>query len=325
MADAPRFYIFHGEDDLAIDAQLEKMRQAMGDEGDMNTSEFSGESASVPEIVNAVTSLPFLAEKRLVIVRGLITHITRRGAGETGKKAVAALLGALAQLPDFSRLVLLERETLEQDKNSFMKGLAKAQIPHGYVKVFSVPKDMSRWLVMRAQAEYDVAIDPQAAAALAEVIGDDLRRADNELLKLVSYVDGARTITEADVAALTPYVPEADIFKMVDAVAEGRGEYALKLMYRLLADERDKDSGAIRLFSMIVRQFRNLIVLKEGGTLRLPSFVLQNLRRQAKAFSMEELEAIYQRLHETDVQIKTGAVRAPLALDLLVSQLAVKR
>ena len=75
---------------------------------------------------------------------------------------------------------------------------------------------------------------------MAAVIGSDLRAADSECIKLVTYVGLDRTITEADVHTLTPYVSETDIFKIVDAMGRGDGKVALRLIYRLLEDPKEE-------------------------------------------------------------------------------------
>lgn len=324
---ANTFYLFHGDDDIAIDEAVNALRAQMGDNGDLNTSEFDGQTASVAQIIGAVTSVPFLADKRLVIVRDLAAWITRKGAGATGKQAVEQLAEAVHTLPDYARLVLVERQALT-DKNAVV--LLASQAEGGYVRAYSVPKDTTGWIVQRARDTYGVEIDNRAAVALAAVTGTDLRRADNELVKLASFVEEGHSITEEDVAALTPYVPEANIFKMVDALVEGRGELALALLHRLMAE---KDQDPLRLFGMIARQFRLLILAREhldaGGTpgsvagaIGERPFVAQNAARQARAFDMAQLERIYRDLLDKDLAIKTGAIKAELALDLFVASLA---
>lgn len=324
---ATTFYVFHGDDDLGIGEAVEKLRAGMGDNGDLNTTEFEGKDASVPEIINAAMSYPFLSDKRLVIVRGLLAWITRKGAGNTGKEAVAVLESELPTLPEHARLVMVERERLS-DKNPIVK-LAETH-DNGFAKVFAAPKDTTGWILKRAKSEYGVEIDHRAASALAAVTGDDLRRADNELLKLACYVDDDAPITEADVAALTPYVPEANIFKMVDAIAEGHSQVALGLLHRLMAD---KNQDPFSLYGMIIRQFRLLLLAKEhleagGGPGGIASaagvrpFVAQNLARQSRGFDVAKLEDIYRNLHETDLKMKTGRIKPELALDLLIASLA---
>jgi DNA polymerase III delta subunit len=184
---AATFYVLHGDDELRLQAEIRRLRAQLGDEAGLNISEFDGESASVPEIVNAVSSVPFLADRRLVIVRGLLAHITRKGAGETGKQAVERLLAALPTLPDWARLVLVERGTLPEN-NRFVR-LAHEH-PTGFVRAFIVPADTTDWIVRRAADEYGAEIERAAARALAQITGKDLPRADNELVKLACYVNG---------------------------------------------------------------------------------------------------------------------------------------
>lgn len=319
----PTFYIFHGSDDLSLQEAVDKLRR---EADDLNTSEFEGPNTSVPEIINAVSSYPFLSDKRLVIVKGMLEWITRKGAGETGKKAVERLLEGLPQLPDYARLVFVERTTL--NANDKLVKLAQSA-PNGYVKDFSMPNDLSQWIIQRAK-QYDAEIAPRAAFALAEVVSGDLRRADNELFKLVNYVEPGQAILEEDVAALTPYVAEANIFKMTDALGMGNGRAALQLMHRLL---QEKENDAFSLFGMITRQFRLLLLAKEhlttpgggvntlAGAIKVAPFVAKNLAQQSRAFTLPQLEQIYHLLLEYDFKMKTGQLKPDLALDLLVSSL----
>lgn len=329
MSDSTKtFYIFHGDDALTRDEAVAKMRASMGtDSGanaDLNTSEHEGETVTVPEVINAVSSYPFLSDKRLVIVKGLLAHLTRKGAGAAGKQGMEYLLGALPTLPPYARLVLVERETLS-DKDKIVR--LAAEHPNGFVKAFQAPKDLSAWIRKRVVSEYQADIDHRAAAALAELVGDDLLRADSEIDKLVHYVEAARPITEADVAALTPYVPEASIFTMVDALANGQGAQALALMHRLM---REKDNDAFSLMGMIIRQFRLLLLAKEhlttggspgsiAGALSVAPYTAQKLAQQSRTFSVTQLEHILRALADYDLKMKTGRIDQDLALDLFVA------
>ncbi|MEQ8676003.1 MAG: DNA polymerase III subunit delta [Aggregatilineales bacterium] len=320
------FYIFHGDDGLSITEAVKKLRTQMGTDSnaELNISEFDGTSASVPEIINAVSSYPFLADKRMALVKGLLTHITRKGAGETGKRALQQLAESLPTLPEYARLILIEQQNIP-DNNAAMK--VALSDPHGYVKKFTTPKDITRWIKQRAETDYNVQIDNRAVSALAAVVGNDMRLADNELVKLASYVEQDVPISEADVATLTPYVPEANIFKMVDAIAEGRGQLALELLHRLLSD---KNQNPFSIFSMITRQFRLLLLAKEhlitggapgsiAGAIGVSAFVAQNLARQSRAFDVPELERIYRALQDYDFRMKIGGIKPDLALDLFIA------
>jgi DNA polymerase-3 subunit delta len=185
----------------------------------------------------------------------------------------------------------------------------------------------------RVQTEYEAQIEPQAAAALASVIGTDLRAADNELVKLVSYVDGERAISEKDVATLTAYVADANVFDMVDALATGNGHVAISLMHHSL--EQDPSDPGFRLFSLIARQFRLLLLAREyldtGGSsnnnaiakvLGIHPYPAGKVAVQSRRFTLPQLEKIYRRVQQYDVEMKTGIIKPRLALELLIASLS---
>lgn len=330
MPISPTFYIFHGDDDLRIEEEVARLLDRFGDDPNagLNTAEFDGTVTPVTEILGAAMAYPFLSDKRLVIVKGLLSHISRKGAGESSKKAVQMLLDQLPELPDWTRLILIEREKLPDGNKILQK--AREGGGNGFEKVCMVPSNSTAWIKERAKG-YGVQIDSKAADALASVTGTDLRRADNELIKLISYVNGERPISEEDVMRLTPYVAEASLFEMVDAMAEGRANVAAALAHRLLNQQEDIFS----LFGMITRQFRLLLLAKEhlasGGSrenseiariIGAHPFVAGKMAQQSRRFTMAQLEQIYRSLHDYDVRMKTGRIEPELALDLLIMGLA---
>jgi DNA polymerase III subunit delta len=324
---APTFYVLHGPDNFSCRAQIHAMRAQMGDPSlaELNTSVIDGKNATAADVLSAAGAMPFLGDKRLVIVEGMLSWLARKGAGKAGKAQMDLLVEGLGQLPPHARVVFVESDTLTE-RHPVLK-LAKTD-PGGYHKLFDPPRDATRWIVNQAREEYQAEIEPRAAAALAALIEKDLRAADSELAKLAAYVDGERPINEADVALLTPYVAEADVFEMVDALGRRDGAAAARLLHRLL----DNDDP-LRLFGMIVRQFRLLILAREylneggvpgqmGAAIGVHPYVAEKLTRQVRAFSLDQLEMIYHFLLETDIGIKTGKVDDVLALDLLVAGVA---
>jgi DNA polymerase-3 subunit delta len=323
----PSYYVLHGDDDLRIEEEAGKLRARMGttDLAKMNCDQFDGETAGISEILGAAMALPFLHDKRFVQVKGLLTHITRKGAGETGKKAVAQLERSLPELPPTTRLVFIEAAKLA-DSHRIVKLARESE--NGFEKAYLLPSDSSAWIVARAR-HYDAVIEPRAAAALASIVGSDLRRADSELFKLAAYVGADRAIGEDDLSVLTPYVSEASVFSMVDALAEGKGSTAMKLALTLVNTPDDFFS----LYGMIIRQFRLLIMAKEhlsaGGSrdslpdvLGVSAYPAGKVATQSRAFDLPTLERIYRTLADLDVQVKTGRTDTETALTLLIAGLA---
>lgn len=323
----PTFYVLHGSDEFSLRQQVQTLRAAMGDPAtaEMNTSVLEGKNASAAQVLSAARAMPFLSDKRLVIVEGLLSWLSRKGAGKTGKAELEELAGGLEDLPPHARIVFVETDTLS-DKNPIV--VAAKTLPGGFHKLFGPPPNVPAWIRGHAREVYDAEIDTQAASALAAVIDNDLRAADNEIAKLATYVNGERPVTVADLKLLTTYSAEPDVFEMVDAIGRRDGETAVRLMHRLL-----KQDEPLRLFGMIVRQFRLLILAREhlnaGGApgglsqaIGVHPFVAKKLAEQVRAFSMEQLEAIYRHLLDTDLGIKTGKVDGSLALDLLIAGIA---
>jgi DNA polymerase-3 subunit delta len=268
------------------------------------------------EVIVTVSAYPFLADKRLVIVDGLLSRLKTDD--------LKALAEELAHLPEFARVVFNEPETLK--KNNPVLKLAQEH-DSGFEKAFTAPANTTQWIVRHAREHHGVDIKPNAAAALASVIDKDLLAADSELAKLAAYVNYERPIEELDVAALTPYVAEANIFEMVDAIGRQDGKTALTIAELLLAE----GSEPLSLFGMINRQFRLLILAREhldsGGTfdttgkaIGVHDFVGKKVAGQARTFpSQQMIEAIYKKLVEYDYQVKTGQMSDKMALEIFIA------
>ncbi len=322
----PTFYVFHGTDEFTRAETLANFKSKLGppDTVDLNTTYLNGRSLTLPELHHACDAIPFLAEKRLVIVEGLLTR------SPTRREDLTALADYLTRLPETTRLVFIEEKPLPA-RHPILQ-LAK-ETKRGYVKRFDPPdaKALPGWIKERTR-KHGGEIEPQAAHQLAAAVGTDLRLLDQEILKLVTYTGGERSITKEDVDVLVPYAQEAVVFDMVDALGRRDGRTAAQTLHRLL----DAGEHPLGLLAMIVRQFRLLIQvkeLKEAGatvqdiarTLKLHPYPARKLYSQVNHFTAEQLEKIYRHLLDTDVAIKTGEIEPETALDLLVAGLSAQK
>jgi DNA polymerase-3 subunit delta len=322
------FYVFHGEDEFSRAEALAEMKAKMGDPSlvSLNTTLLDGRKVTLAELIHTCDAVPFLGERRLVIVEGLLTRLEPPKGKESTQEAgafIEELQEVLGRLPESTRLVFLEPRSLRKG-NPILKLAQKEK--RGYAKEFKPPRrgDLNRWITQRVKSKGGDILPP-AVTGLAAFVGNDLRLLDQEIEKLITYVGGERPITEKDVRLLVSYVQEANIFQMVDALGHRNGQRALTLLHELL----DGGQPPPYLLAMITRQFRILMQVKElsqGGAspgeiraqLGLHRFVVDKGLEQARNFSMSQLEAIYRRLLETDTAIKTGRAEATLALDLLI-------
>ena len=334
------FYVLHGDNELERSERVADFKQKVGDASirDLNVTTLDGRKVTLGELQHAAETIPFLADKRLVIVEGLLTRLAGRkakgdGADEsttsgTTKEFLSGLLDYLPRLPETTRLVFVEAQSLKETQPVLKLAL---QQKGKTVLEFKQPNanELPRWITERAK-KHGGAFDGKASARLASLIGGDLRRLDQEIIKLTTYVNTQRPVTEKDVMLLVTDASTSSIFDMVDALGKRDGQRAVHELHHLL----DQGENPLGLLAMIVRQFRLLIQAKElqqrnatpeeiARQLSVHPFVAKKIGEQARAFrDLAQLEMIYHRLLDIDVEIKTGQTADVLALDLLVAGLA---
>lgn len=326
MEDAkPTFYVFHGADELTRAETLSGMRQRLGppDVADLNTIWLDGSRLTIGELRQACQAAPFLADRRLVIVTGLLSRLGRE---ERSADLQAELLDLLARLPDTSRLVLVEEQSLPPGHP--VLELAQTH-ERGFAYHFELPPEerLPGWIIKRAR-HHGGRIQATAAAHLARVIGPTMRLLDQEIRKLVTYAGPEAEVGLEEVRRLVPYGQEAVIFDLVDALGRRDGPAAASILRRLV----DADEKPLRILAMIVDHFRLLIQIQElrqaghdaaaiGNLLGSHPYRTRKLYAQVPRFTAPQLESAYRHLLTTDAQIKTGELAPDVALDLLITTL----
>ncbi|MBU0493666.1 MAG: DNA polymerase III subunit delta [Chloroflexi bacterium] len=313
-------YLFHGPDEYSIQQAVVALKAQLGDADlvTLNTTVLDGRRTSLAEVVAAADALPFLAEHRLVIVERLLAQVVGN------KEASEQLAAYLARVPASTVLVLIE-DKLDR-RASITRHILQLPKEQAQVRAFAMMDQRALVDWVRQQVSQGAGrIDGAAASLLAELVGTDLRLLGQEIAKLLDYVGGMRPITRADVQALCSYTPNARVFDMVDALGQRDGQTALSLLHRLL----DEGQAELYLLSMITRQFRILVSIKDleqrrasagdmGARLGMPPFVVNKGRQQARNFDAAHLARIYRQLVDIDTATKTGQMDPALALDLFV-------
>ena len=333
----PIVYILRGDDSEAVKGHIRTFYQSLGepDLADMNTTRLEGRFTKLNDLKEAALSLPFLTERRLVIVEDALVPYT----GKEKLKERQQLLDLLDALPPSTGLVLILADTKKfrkgrwqwetfHERHWLMQWVAQAG-KRAYVEDCLLPtqKEMRDWIFHKA-AEFGGRFTRPAADTLAEFVGNNTQRAAQEILKLLTYVNFTRPVDDDDVRRLTEQDRQSDIFALVDAMGNKDAKTAL-MMFHLLLEEMD--SG--QLFGMIVRQFRLILQAREisdqGGNandvakiLGQPNFVAQKISAQARKFTLSELEQIYHQLLKIDVDEKTGGMPWDVAMDILITKLA---
>lgn len=338
MADTkPVVYILRGDDREGIESLVDDFIARLGapDMAGMNTTRLEGASTTLNDLRSAALAMPFLTERRLVIVEDALASL--RGRGKSADQR--AFLELLNSLPQTTALVLItpdsrkyRRGTYQWEKlkdSHWLVTWVNMHKSRGLILDCALPTDAEMVQWTRAKAvELGGEFSTIAASTLVDYVGNNTQRAAQEIEKLLTYVGFQRPVDDDDVRRLTAQEHQADIFDMVDAIGGRDGETALKTLHILL-----EESDVLQLFGMIVRQFRLLLQAREiidangsqddiARTLKQHPYVAQKIAGQAKRFDLPALEEIYHQLLKIDVDGKTGGMDAGLALDVLIARLA---
>ncbi len=309
--------LLYGADELARDEEVAARKASIHDDfGDMNLTVIEGRKITRNALAIACEAVPFLSDRRLVVVEGMLKMLK---AG----KARDEIQAYLPTVPPTTDLVFVEGDDFDKRSSVFTYLKKSAEVREFQPRQGA---DLQRWLHQRVRA-LGVNISPDASAMLVEYVGSDSRGLVNELNKLAAYVGEAGTIGVQDIQLLVPDDGETSVFEFVDVLASRQAGPALKLLHSLL----DDGQAALYLLFMIGRQVRILIAIAEyqgqrmspdqiASTIGQKPFVVRKAIGQAARFDRATLLELHDRMVQLDHWSKTGRIEPEAALDVLVME-----
>jgi DNA polymerase-3 subunit delta len=321
-------------DDFRLHEAYRALRVELDTDGmlELNTVNLAARGLTPHELISHITTVPFLANARLVVVEGLL-GVLGSSRGVTAEWQL--LLDALQLLPETNHLLLLEPARTRDERTVLARSpLLRALQALVEVETQSFEalrlggrggNEVAAWLLERA-GRCGIVLEPSAAERLSELLGTDLWALSNELEKLAQYATG-RTIGVDDVELLTTASRDQDIFAIIDDAVEGRAAPALLRLRRLL---EVGSGGPARVQSLIARQLRNLIraseLLEQGASHEeigratgvTHPFPLRRLIDQASVLGRTAAERGLRSVEAADHAVKTGRYPDVLALEILL-------
>lgn len=305
-------YLLCGAQPFMIDAVIGALRAAVDADrhGGFACETFHGSETTGEKVRSAAREVPMLVPRRLVVVREL-DALVKRSAD------LDALLAYLDR-PSPTTILAMTAEAFD-----LRTRLARRVEEIGAVlrveKVTSA--NLSRFVVQHAGA-LGGSISAGGAAALAELVGDDLAVVHDSLCKLVLYVGEGRTIEAADVAAVIAPSRQHGVFELVDAFARRDAGAALALCTSLL----EQGEAPLRLLALLARQIRLIAYAKtDADHPRLASlhpFVRRKTTEQADRFTLRGLVRAVAAVHEADVALKSSRRKPERIFEWLVIEVA---
>ena len=304
-------YLLYGEEAFLRKQYKERLKKALSpDEDSMNYSYYEGKDISVGEVIDLAETMPFLADRRTIIVENSPFF---KSEGEK----IAEYLNSI---PDTTYFVFVEENVDKRSK--LYKSIAKNGC---VVEVNGIPEDKLITWILGMLKKDNKKITQNTMHYLLEKIGTDMENIRQEVEKLICYCGDRDVITNEDVDAVCVTQINNQIFEMLDAMANKKQKTALQLYYNLLALKEPP----MRILFLIGRQFNLLLqarLLKQKGygdrviaeKIGVPPFAATKYLNQASKFKLADLKQAVAECVEADEAVKNGSRNDRLSVELLI-------
>jgi DNA polymerase III subunit delta len=225
----PIYALVGDEDFLKRHARERIISLALGDEDpSFAVSVYAGDRLDFSTARNELETLPFLAPCRVVIVENADAFVTDNRQALENYAAKPSSVGVL----------VLDVKTFPDNTK-----LAKA-LPDAAKIVCKTPPaykihELKPWLTEWARTAHKKKLAPDAAELLLDRIGSSMGLLDQELGKLAVAVGEKPEIAADDVDRMVGRSKAADVFRILDAIGEGKPGEALSVLEELFAEGED--------------------------------------------------------------------------------------
>jgi DNA polymerase-3 subunit delta len=272
-------------------------------------------------ILEEAGTLPFLVPRKIVIVRDSVLFASGKESSRIEHRP-ELLLGYMDQPSETTVLIFV----VNHEKLDERKKLVKTAKTKDYVVGFTSlqPEELLQWLLKRVTNQGRT-MDKMTGEELLRRVGTDMQALAAEVDKLCLHAGLEGVVTTEAVISLVPMATEQNVFKLTEELAALRTAEAITLYYDLLKQREEP----IKLMALIVRQFRNMLYIKElssqgyspqqmASQIGLHPYAVKITSEQARKFSAERLGVLLSELADLDYAMKTGRVEKALGLELFL-------
>lgn len=305
-----QLYLLYGEEGYLKRIYKKELKKAIvGEEDTINYSSFEGKSIDWNEVTDIADTLPFFAERRLILIEnsGLF-------------KTQSSLPDYLKKLPGTTCMVFVETEIDKRNR------LYKTVRELGRAVELKEQEEgtLIRWIAGRIKKENKQVTEKTVRLFLSKT-GSAMENIEQELEKLFCYTLDSDVITEEAVEAVCTVSVKNKIFEMIHAIAEKRQKDALDLYYDLLFLKE----APMRILYLLNRQFQILMQIKEllntgldrkeiAARAGINPYFAGRYIAEADCFSKEQLRRAVEECAECEEAVKTGQMNEKMGVELFI-------
>lgn len=300
--------VLTGENSFLLQQHLRQLvRDFIAEHGDMALEQLDGEEAEFDRMREALQSLPFLATKKLVVLRN----------PSGNKQFVEAAEGLVTELPDSTDLVIVEPKL---DKRTAYFKLLKSQKDFYHYDELDA-NGLSRWLIDYAK-QHGGTLNQPDARYLIERVGTNQRLLSNEVQKLIQYDP---KVSQESITLLVDKTPQSTIFELLDSALAGNHKRTLGLYQ----EQRQMKVEPQQILALLGWQLHILAILKTAGErdiqliakdAKINPYVARKSQSIARRMSMADLKRLIHDTFRLDIRLKSESIDADDAIqNLLIS------
>jgi len=299
-----------GENSFALQQVLrQKVADFVAEHGDLALERIDGEEAEFARLHEALTSLPFLASKKMVVLR----------APSKNKQFHEALEQILDEVTETTDVIFVEPKL--DKRQSYYKILKSKTDFQEFPQLDQ--NGLAHWLSNTAK-EQGGELSSSDARYLVERVGANQQLLGNELEKLLI---NNKKITRASIDSLTDPTPQSTIFELLEVAFAGKTQQT-QALYK---EQRALKVEPPQIIAMLAWQLHVLTILKTAGErpldqiakeAKLNPFVLRKSQSIAKSLSLTQLKNLIADLLSIDTRSKRTNLDADEALQLYLLKLA---
>ena len=275
-----------------------------------------GSQVTIAEVLDELRTIPFLADRRVVVVKEADSFISRYRP-------------ALEKY--FDKPVTTGQLVLTVGSWSKTTKLAKKLPKVGKLIEIVPPKrgELAGHLIQYARQTHKQALDKSAAQLLVELAGEDLTQLQNEVDKLALFARDEKTITTQHVEALAGHNRIFGAFEVIEAMIGGQPMQAIARLRNMFEEDKSAEYTVVGAFAYHLRQMFNAKALLQKG--ENPFTVAKKLRiwrnkdrffAQLRQTTLEQIGGYIEQLAGIDFAVKTGQAKTQVAMEQLVLKLA---
>ncbi|ANS77210.1 DNA polymerase III subunit delta [Paenibacillus yonginensis] len=275
-------------------------------------------------VVEEAETLPFLVERKLVIVQSASLFTAAKEGGKV-EHNVDRLLSYLADPAEYSVILFIANGEKLDERKKTVKMIKSAGQVLSFMPLGA--SELVQW-VIREAGKRKCTMGQQAAEALIANAGVQMSTLSAEVNKLCLFAGEGGEITGEAVGMLVARTTEQNVFSMVEDIANLKLDRALGTFYELLKQKEEP----IKIAALIARQFRIMLQVKELGgqsysqqqiasQLGLHPYAVKIAGEQARKFSQQQLAQTLSQLAQLDYQMKSGGIDKVLGIEMFLLKL----